>query len=335
MKGLPSGFVSRPATLADAGCLADMMNCYSQQIGRPGVLNTAERVRMQLNTPGFDLETETRVVVSPHGQLVAFAFISDLSESHCRIQSSAIVHPCYTGLGIGAALALWTEQRARVAAMQASADADVRIQQGVCARDTAAVALLKKQGFVIARHFWLMEIVLGKTPESPSLPSGVRMRTFDSRHDREELFDAVSEAFQDHWGASSNTDWSAWQVRLENEIDRDPEFDPDLWILAVDSEIIVGMSLSTMHAGSDERLGTIHTLGIRPAWRRQGIAQALLRQTFRTMFKKGTRTIRLHVDSESPNKATDLYMKAGMSIADSAVLLEKELRRNPDTEGKS
>jgi ribosomal protein S18 acetylase RimI-like enzyme len=70
----------------------------------------------------------------------------------------------------------------------------------------------------------------------------------------------------------------------------------------------------------------IYIVGVRPAWRQQGIALALLQHCLWELYQYGKRSVRLEVDAQSPTGATRLYEKAGMRVERSYDLLEKELR---------
>ena len=72
--------------------------------------------------------------------------------------------------------------------------------------------------------------------------------------------------------------------------------------------------------------GWIGTLGVRPAWRRRGIAEALLATAFAEFHRRCERRAALGVDAQSPTGATRLYEKAGMRVFWEAVVYEKEIR---------
>src|SRR4029079_12656768 len=104
----------------------------------------------------------------------------------------------------------------------------------------------------------------------------------------------------------------------------DPEFDPTLWPIALDrlSGEVAGFSLNRYRMG----IGWIRTLGVRRRWRKRGLGEALLLHSFDEFYKRGTKTIGLGVDAQSPTGATRLYQRAGMHVAAEYVIYEKELR---------
>ena len=67
-------------------------------------------------------------------------------------------------------------------------------------------------------------------------------------------------------------------------------------------------------------------------WRKRGLGEALLLQSFGEFYKRGTRTIGLGVDAQNPTGATRLYQKVGMYIASEYVTYEKELRPGREIE---
>jgi ribosomal protein S18 acetylase RimI-like enzyme len=72
--------------------------------------------------------------------------------------------------------------------------------------------------------------------------------------------------------------------------------------------------------------GWIYFLAVRPGWRRRGLGEALLRESFREFFRRGEHTIALGVDSQNPTGATRLYERVGMRVLWEAVVYRKELR---------
>ena len=71
--------------------------------------------------------------------------------------------------------------------------------------------------------------------------------------------------------------------------------------------------------------GWIGALGVRRAWRGQGLAKALLLHSFREFHRRGKRRVGLGVDSENPTGATKLYESVGMVVDTEQVVWEKVL----------
>jgi mycothiol synthase len=63
-----------------------------------------------------------------------------------------------------------------------------------------------------------------------------------------------------------------------------------------------------------EGRGQVSALAVREAWRRRGIAEALLRAGFAMFRARGIVNVRLNVDRDNPTGATRLYERAGMRL---------------------
>jgi ribosomal protein S18 acetylase RimI-like enzyme len=64
---------------------------------------------------------------------------------------------------------------------------------------------------------------------------------------------------------------------------------------------------------------------VRPRWRRLGLGEALLRESFREFHRRGERRVALAVDVENPTGATRLYERVGMRPLWEAVVYRKQL----------
>ena len=160
----------------------------------------------------------------------------------------------------------------------------------------------------------------------PNWPEGIRIRTFADYNHLETILKAVDEIFEDHWGHVDHADDNERLIRYRHQIENDPDFDPSLWILAMDGEEIAGVSLCEAKLGTDRETGMVEPLGVRRPWRRQGLGLALLQHTFGEFQKRGYKRVALGVDTQNLSGATRLYEKAGMQVAREFVVYEKELR---------
>jgi mycothiol synthase len=69
-------------------------------------------------------------------------------------------------------------------------------------------------------------------------------------------------------------------------------------------------------------------VGVRRPWRRRGIAEALLLQSFHLFYERGFQQVGLGVDSASLTGATRLYEKAGMQVISSESHLPVKVLRD-------
>ncbi len=62
------------------------------------------------------------------------------------------------------------------------------------------------------------------------------------------------------------------------------------------------------------------------AYRKKGLAQAMLTHAFAEFWKRDQKTVGLGEDASSPTGATRLYERVGMTVAERYVRMEKEMR---------
>ncbi|MGD9048588.1 MAG: GNAT family N-acetyltransferase [Anaerolineae bacterium] len=320
----PESFRLRPATLEDAEAIADLVNeCSIERTGKPRV--TAQQVFGVLQTPGLDLETDTLLAIDPDGQFSGFALVQDTAP-HTLFFVLADVHPRCRGLGIGSTLCRWAEDRARRSMPQAPTGERVVLLQQRLSTDQAARELLLGQGYRVARHNYRMAVELDAPPPQPAVPPGITIRPFDRDREARALVRALREAFRDNWGYVERPFEEEVQ-RWMHLLDRDPDHDPaPFWFVAVDGEEIAGFCLCNPREAGDAEMAWIHVVGVRPPWRRRGLALALLHHSFGALYRQGKHRIALEVDTQSSTGATQLYEKAGMRVERQYDFFEKELR---------
>jgi mycothiol synthase len=311
--------------------LALSNTCSIAEVGE-AVLEETE-LRGEWEMPGFDLESDTRLVLTPDGRLVGFVEVWD-GAPYVRVHVRVRVHPEYTGRRVGTALGRWAEGRARQGIPQAPQGARVVLHQTVPSANAAACALLAQEGYQLVRHFFRMVIEMDTPPPEPRVPEGIVIRPFSRDREARALVHAIRDAFKDHWGyveAPFEEDYEEWV----HWMDDDPSFDESLWFIAVDGEEIAGFSLCYDVTGEGPDVGVVEDLGVRRPWRRRGIALAMLHHSFGEFYRRGKTKVTLGVDADSLTGALRLYQKAGMHVQRQHDRCEKELRPGKDLSTRS
>lgn len=317
----------RPATLDDSEGVADVYNaCSMEDRGKPET--SGEELRSDWQVPGYDLATDTRVIVTPDGRVIGYGDVYYKSSNFVRQISWIRVHPEYRGLGIGTYLNDWAEERAREVIDKAPEGAMMTFETAVPAVNTAARELLLNRGMSESRHSYEMEISLDKRPSEPEWPEGITVRT--KRPDEwRAIYDADREAFRDHHGfveEPPEEGFPKWKHWMENET----HFDPSLWFVAEEGDRIAGFSISTPKTIDDPEMAWVVDLGVLRDWRRRGLGLALLLKSFGEFYARGIKRAGLGVDAESLTGATRLYVKAGMHVTHEHVWFEKVIREGKD-----
>ena len=321
---LPDGFTLRPAQWPDLEAVAQLTYDICAADGDAVLAVSPEELRVEWETPGFDLVRDAWVVTTSTGRVVGFEEFN-VRDGHASLQGDGYVHPDFMGRGIGTTLMRALETRAREEIPLAAPDLRVFIRNGMSMSDADAVArqMHENEGYKPVRYQWRMQIDLAEAPPAPVWPQGVELRPFLADPHGPSVYEAEQEAFLDHWG-SRRIPFEAWRHRkLSGE-----DFDPTLWHIAWAGDEVAGFSQCRWKQGT----GWVGTLGVRRPWRKQGLGLALLLHSFGDFHRRGTRTIGLGVDASNPSGATRLYKKAEMQVAGQYVLYEKELRPGRELE---
>lgn len=312
---LPAGLTGRPATIDDLDGVVALMQAHDVfEIGEPDTLR--EDVLSEWQRTRFDLATDAMVVENAPGEIIGYVEAWE-KEPHVRISSVGTVHPDHFGRGIGNALMQWSEARARAHIPFAPAGAQVTNSHITSHKNTAARALFESHGYHPVRSFWRMEIDLTQPPAGPQWPEGITVRAMDPVTEAHATYEAVEEAFADHWGHVRGTfdDWATHAMARD-------DFDANLFFLAMDGDAVAGTSLCYHWPN----LGWVRHLAVRKPWRRQGLGIALLLYSFGEFYRRGERKVGLGVDSQNATGATRLYERAGMHVAQQFDFFEKVLR---------
>jgi mycothiol synthase len=305
----------RPAAPSDLYAVVDLVNaCSVAEGGTPD--ETPENLRSYWAAPGFDLSTDAWAVVAPGRRLVGYEQV-EVGDGSAPLELDGYVHPEFVGRGIGARLLGLAECRARQALADLSARGSLPLRGTIASANARARELFTGQGFHAIRHFWRMQIDFETPPAPPEWPEGVAVRGFVRGHDERAAYEAIEEAFADHW-EHTRLPFDEW-VRARTQRD---DFDPSLWFLALEGGEAAGAALCYPRG---ERFGWVRGLGVRRPWRGRGVGMALLRHAFGAFYARGYRGAGLGVDASSPTGATRLYERAGMRVTEQYETYEKTI----------
>lgn len=309
----------RPVKMEDAARVVEVFNASAIADGR-NPDSTVEDMQREWQFPGFNLETDSWAALTPEGRLVGYMeFYEGISTSNYF--SWGAVHPDYRRQGIGAHLRRLADARALESLPKAPPEARVSIATSVLSTNRGARIMLEREGFEHIRSFWRMRIDMDTPPAAPQFPEGITVRTHVVGQDDRAVWQALEDAFSDHWGHMPVS-----YEFFEHDMLKDKDFDPALWFLAMDGDEIAGFSLCFPKTNEDPEMGWVGDLGVRRPWRKRGLGLALLLHSFNEFYRRGTRKVGLGVDTRSLTGATRLYEKAGMRPDREWARYEKELR---------
>lgn len=182
----------------------------------------------------------------------------------------------------------------------------------------------RRTGFVSERMSYTMLIRFDEPTPEPEFPAGLRVFNFTEWPDVSVWAQTLKSSFSDHRGASE-APLSYYVERYDKEITRE-DFDPSVWWLVLDGETPAAICASFTESDEFPNTAYIHQLGTVPAYRRRGIAHALLLHAFKEHRIRGRSGVSLGVDGTSLTNAVAVYQRAGMHIAIQWDKYELELR---------
>jgi len=326
---LPENYTSRQAVMDD---LPEIHNLEKKKsLYYNGVAGfTLERLRNEYETPGFDVAESVHLVFGQDAKLAALIEVWDEANPPVHPYLWMTVDPDQEGLGLEEYLMEWAEDRALQVFDRVDPELRIALRSHVNHQIESSIRAQLAAGMEEIRHGFRMRIDMDREPDAPVFPNGIRLRSYDPDLDARAVYEVDEEVFMDHFGFIKEDPDEGFE-KFMHHMSGDDSYDPSLWFLAVDEkDEIVAICLCRRYGAEDHEAGYVSSLGVKRAWRRQGVAQALLLTAFGEYYKRGKRKVDLGVDAESLTGATDLYKKVGMYVLRQYDTFEKVLRPGID-----
>jgi mycothiol synthase len=317
----------RPRPYAGEADIPEIVRVVNAATAADGVEEvwTEEGLAAWLGHPSDHFDAARDVVVAElGGRVVATGRLEWVNTRDGRFREYRLfgsVDPAHQRRGIGSALLAYLEDRARALAATHPTDRE-RVLAAFAPDGRAGEALLRDAGYETAR--WFIDMVRPTLEDivEPPMPDGLEIRPV-TPDQHEAIWRANREAFRDHWGGS---DESLEQLR---RILEDPDTDPSLWLVAWDGGEVAGGVWNDIHPAENEahgiRRGWLGSVFTRRAWRRRGLASALIGRSLRLLRDRGMTSAILSVDADNPSGALGLYESAGFVVHDRFLALRKPL----------
>jgi mycothiol synthase len=213
---------------------------------------------------------------------------------------SGSVHPEWRRRGVGRRL-LAAQEELAAAHWQTQPDA-ARAVTGVNAGDDRpdVQAMVRAAGYRI--RFTVVALARDTAGATePALPDGLELRAVQADH-HPQIHQVLQQCFAGRSLGDKARGWTDYQREIR---------DTDLWLVAWDGDRIAAVLVN-------ERVpdGTVDTvwLAVVPAWRRRGVAQALLQLNLRRLAAQGVTRAIIRTVQENPDRTVELYQKMGYRV---------------------
>ena len=321
-----SGCLWRTLSLQDAERCAEISSAISACAG-VGELIQPRDIRAEWTEPNFDLSASSVGVVNAEGRLIAFAVLFATQDPPVRPFFSWGVDPAHRDPKLRAELLSWAIDRGEAVIAKCPPDARVSLWSGAYQGYRADESALQEAGFSPERVWHEMRIDMTERPAAVALPNGFAARPYRHEEDLPILVDLVRDSFSDHYGHIEQSFENDLEL-FRHWLGGSPNFDPDRVLLAMDEAtgIVAGSVVPLTEYQRRPGAGYIDMVGVRRAYRRRGLASALLIRSFVDYWDRGIKEVYLEVDGDSLTNALALYERVGMRVSHSFVSYEKLLR---------
>lgn len=308
------GLTWRAATIDDVAAIVDCERAIGAA-DHPHYLVTSEEIDDDFSHSYVHLPTDTIVAVDAAGIVQAWGIVLLPPGQDTLVRSilAGGVRPSARGRGIGRQLLRWQEQRG----LQQIATSDKTVPGWLLTfvdeRVDATRRLYERFDFTPARYFLELARDLTQPVPEVALDPSLRIENVtDEWAERTRV--ARNDSFRDHWGSQPTTE-EVWESFVGRSISR-----PDLSFLAIarNSEGIdevAGFVIASVNEedwpGQGFSSAYVDLVGVTRAWRKRGIAPALLARSLAASAAAGLDKSVLDVDSDSPTGALGLYTGLG------------------------
>ncbi len=218
------------------------------------------------------------------------------------------VLPAWRGRGIGTALLRWGEATARRLAAAEHPGERFEFAANASSTQPDSAALLLQEGYRVGYTDLEMDLdPAAPLPDCP-LPAGIEIRPALPEH-IPLIGESIAQSYRDEFpdnrflgtmlDAARQTEWYSNAVH-----------DRTLWQVGWDGDQVAGQVLPMIERGK----GLIDEVSVRPAWRRRGLARALLTRALRELRSRHETVVRLNTVAEFRTRARDLYTSLGFRV---------------------
>lgn len=296
---------------ADIPRMLDIENrCYLAD--RIDLVLTLEELEEELKHPVNSNPTTDCIIAEHAGESVGHTMLSwqDDYEGRRMYFVYAFLEPRLHGTGLRDQLLQKCEERIREMSKEHPANMEKHFETYSNIEDNDWKRTLELAGFVPYLHMYeMLRKDFDDIPDLP-LPKGVEVRPVRPEHYKK-IWDAMKEAFRDE---RSFSEFRYGDEAFEKSL-KTHYFSPHLWQIAWAGDEVVGGVHNYINVEENKALGRNwghpERIFVARAWRKKGIARALITRSLRVLEEQGVEQASMDVDTENPSGALGIYESLG------------------------
>lgn len=307
----------------DIPAMAEVANAFNEAHGEAERWSV-EMLRSDFRNPTHVAPEEGRLLAFVGERLAAYSSIeyADTTAGERHYRSLGHLHPDFAGHGLGGLMMADSERRLRELSAQEEYAGPRMLITWLDDPNVGGLRLARQRGYRKVRVYHHMTRPDMDDIDVPPLADGIEMRPV-TKAMLPRLWEAQCEAFRDHFGGQDCSQ-QAYQRWIE-----DPLMDHELLVTAFDGdEPVAGVQGAVdpdENAAHGYLRGWTDPVWTRRAWRRRGLAYALLGRSLAQLRDRGMTSAQLGVDSENENQALTLYERHRYAVDHSASEWHKSL----------
>ena len=307
----------------DIPAMVEVANAFNEANGEPERW-TVDMLRSVLRNPSHVPSEEGIVLAFVDDRLVAYSSVeyADTTDGERHYRSLGNLHPGWRGRGLGSAMMAFNERELHALAAGEAYPGPCKLITWLDDPDAGGLALARQRGYRKVRVYHHMTRPDLEEIDLRPLPEGIEIRPITSDM-LPQLWAAETEAFRDHFGGHDFSE-AAYRRWVE-----DPLLDLGLLMVAFDGDEMVAGVQGAIDPEENAHHGYLRgwtdPIWTRRAWRRRGLAHALIGRSLAQLRERGMTSAQLGVDSENENRALTLYERHRYRVDHSASEWHKPL----------
>jgi mycothiol synthase len=274
---LGDGYQMRPVTAADAAACLALFNSVSQASFGTDDWSLAD---VQAQIDSLNLPDDGRIIVSSDNRALGYGEVRFQHQPPTHPMVQVVTHKEYEQSDFAKYLLQWGEARAQTAVEHCPPDLRVVYRSFVEDKHLSRVALAQQIGMYPVRKTWLLEIHKPETAQPVPVLDGFTIRPMRYPDELAAVVRVTMDTLYEMWGMVEEP-FAVVFERYRQRLAADSQFDPNMWFV-VEADLtgeFAGMCLCDAAFRAYHDMGFIAQLGVRRAYRRRGIAHALLLST--------------------------------------------------------